>query len=56
MLSHAQGLLSSEVGAEYRGRVLEPGSTVDSIELLKSFLGREPSPDAFLRSKGLVEA
>ena len=48
-----QGLLSAEAGMEYRTRVLQPGSSVDSIELLRSFLGRDPTPDSFLKSKGL---
>ena len=37
------------LGLNYRRNVLEPGATRDGKNMLKSFLGREPSIDAFLR-------
>ena len=49
----ARGILSAEVGREYRERVLQPGGSVDAADLLRTFLGRDPTPDAFLASKGL---
>jgi thimet oligopeptidase len=49
----AQGVASPVVGGEYRHRVLEPGGSRDAIELLRSFLGREPNQQAFLRNLGI---
>ncbi|KAI8388358.1 uncharacterized protein BYT42DRAFT_559837 [Radiomyces spectabilis] len=41
--------LSSETGYSYRKCILEKGSSKDGMDLLKDFLGREPSSDAFMR-------
>ena len=41
------------VGTEYRTQILEPGGTQDADHLVKTFLGRAPTPDAFLRDLGL---
>ncbi|CEP18296.1 hypothetical protein [Parasitella parasitica] len=41
--------LSPEVGYSYRKNILERGSSKDGMDLLKAFLGREPSSDAFMR-------
>ena len=41
------------VGAEYRQQILEPGGTQDADQLVRNFLGREPTPDAFLQDLGL---
>jgi Zn-dependent oligopeptidase len=30
------------------------GSSVDAAELIRNFLGRDATPDAFLKSKGLA--
>jgi len=48
-----QGLLNPEVGMRYRTLVLQPGGTKDPNELLKDFLGRAPTQEAFLRDMGL---
>jgi thimet oligopeptidase len=40
-------------GADYRRLILEPGGTSGADELVRSFLGREPRNEAFLRDIGL---
>ena len=49
-----EGVLSPEVGMEYRRKVLEPGGTRDAYQLLRDFLGREPRNDAFLKKLGIA--
>jgi thimet oligopeptidase len=49
-----QGLLNPEAGRYYRQRVLAKGGSMDEDELLRSYLGREPKMDAFMRHLGLV--
>ncbi len=50
------GPLDSATGAEYRRTVLERGGSVDGDELVRSFLGREPNNEAFLRGLGLSDS
>lgn len=49
----AEGVMNTALGADYRRKILEAGSSLDEMESLTSFLGREPREDAFLRSIGL---
>lgn len=49
----AQGLLNAELGAHYRKTILEPGNMKENLDLLRDFLGRAPSPDAFFRKLGI---
>jgi thimet oligopeptidase len=49
----ATGLLDRATGLDYRRKILERGGTVDGDELVRSFLGREPNMDAFLKDIGL---
>eukprot|EP00455_Lapot_gusevi_P016319 TRINITY_DN1839_c0_g1_i11.p2 TRINITY_DN1839_c0_g1~~TRINITY_DN1839_c0_g1_i11.p2 ORF type:complete len:131 (+),score=52.21 TRINITY_DN1839_c0_g1_i11:33-395(+) len=48
-----QNLLDPEAGMQYRKCILECGGSIDAAQMLLNFLGREPSPAAFLKSKGL---
>ena len=51
-----EGVTSPAVGAAYRREILERGGSADAAELLRNFLGREPSNAAFLRHLGLGPA
>ena len=46
--------LDKEAGRRYRRTVLEKGGSRDAMDLLRDFLGREPSTEAFYRELGLV--
>ena len=42
-------VMNPQVGARYRQPILENGGQRDPNQLVESFLGRKPSPDAFFR-------
>lgn len=48
-----QDPLSPVTGAEYRKFILEPGAKYDGLDLLKNFLGRLPTVDAYVESYGM---
>ena len=49
----AEGVTSPAVGADYRREILEPNGTRDPLDMLRAFLGRDPSPTTFLRLLGI---
>jgi thimet oligopeptidase len=49
-----EGVLSPEVGAAYRREILEPNGGRPADELVRAFLGRDPTPDAWLRMRGMA--
>ncbi len=50
----SEGVLSPAVGAEYRREILEPNGSQPADELIRAFLGRDPSNEAFLRLRGIL--
>jgi len=48
-----EGVLSPAVGAEYRREILEPNGSRDAEDLVRAFLGRDPSNEEFLRLRGM---
>jgi Zn-dependent oligopeptidase len=49
----AEGVTNPEVGRAYRREILESGGSRDAEEMLRAFLGREPSNETFLRMIGI---
>lgn len=49
----ANGLQDKQTGLAYRREILQPGASRDGMASIRAFLGRDPTPDAFLRSIGL---
>jgi len=48
-----EGLLNPKTGGDYRKWILEKGSSMEEMDLIKGFLGREPNNKAFLDEIGL---
>lgn len=48
-----KGIMDHATGKRYRDIILARGGTQDPLELVKEFLGREPNPDAYMKSIGL---
>jgi oligopeptidase A len=49
------GIFDSETGARYRREILAVGGSRPALESFLAFRGREPEPEALLRSYGLVD-
>lgn len=48
-----EGLLNKKIGESYKKEVLEKGSSMDEMEMVKNFLGRKPNDKAFLEELGI---
>ncbi|MCD6061319.1 MAG: oligopeptidase, partial [Moraxellaceae bacterium] len=49
-----EGVMSPEVGRDFRETILAQGGSRDALELFIEFRGREPKVDALLRQSGLL--
>jgi len=49
-----EGVMNPATGHAYREDILAKGGTVEPMDMLKTFLGREPNQEAFLRQIGLT--
>ncbi len=47
-----EGVLNSKTGRDYRHWILEKGSSMEEIDLVRGFLNRKPNNEAFLKSIG----
>jgi oligopeptidase A len=48
------GIFSREIGTEFREKILSQGDSQDPAELYRSFMGRDPDPQALLERSGLT--
>ena len=49
------GMLDPEAGKYYRDKILSRGGTVDGLDMVRDYLGREPDMTAYLKHLGLEE-
>lgn len=47
------GMLNPEAGMYYRGKILARGGTIDEMDMVRDYLGREPRMEPFLATLGL---
>jgi len=46
----SRGVMNTNTGMRYRKEILEKGATMEEMDMLRNFLGREPNSNAFLKS------
>jgi oligopeptidase A len=49
-----EGVFSPKVGHDYREKILSKGDSEDPVELYRSFMGRDPDPNALMIRAGLA--
>jgi oligopeptidase A len=49
-----EGVFSASAGRDYRDKILSCGDSADPAELYRSFMGRDPDPNALLARAGLA--
>ena len=48
-----EGILNPKIGRQYREAVISRGGSMSGEEMIRNFLGIEPSYDAFYKSLGI---
>ena len=47
------GMLNPDAGMYYRKKILARGGTLDDMDMVRDYLGREPQMEPFLKRLGL---
>jgi peptidyl-dipeptidase Dcp len=50
-----KGIFNSSLAADFRRKVLSKGGSVDADVLFRDFMGRDPEPEALMRSLGMTD-